>query len=329
VTQPPETTIPPERWLTRPAPIRRNAVILGVLVTFLWATSVVLIRIGVNDEAVDPLGFAGVRFALAAILLLPLALPRMRAAGNWRGSRRWLLGVAVYGLAMFCVAQVGFYVALGELTAATVGLFMGLTPVVAAVVALRSHHERASWLQLVGIGVLVAGVVVYFGLELPTEGTAVGLVTAASIPIVVGGSAMLGRRVAVDSEHHGGPISMTAIAMIVGSLATLALALVIEGVPSFSPTAWLLILWLAAVNTAFAYTLWAQSQRTLRAVESSVLGDLTVMLVALLGWVVLGEGLGLTQILGIALALAGVVVVQVAPVLKRPAHAEPGPADSA
>jgi len=312
-----ETTDPPGRWLTRPAPSRRNAVILGVLVTFLWATSVVLIRIGVNDEAIDPLGFAGVRFALAAILLLPLALPRMRAAGDWRGSRRWLLGVAVYGLLMFCAAQVGFYVALGELPAATVGLLMGLAPVVAAVVAMRSQHERASRLQLVGIGVLIAGVVVYFGLDLPQEGTPVGLIAAASIPIVVGGSAMLGRRVAVDSKHHGGPASMTAIAMIVGSLATLTLAFVIEGVPSFSPTAWLLILWLAAVNTALAYTLWAQSQRTLRAVESSVLGDLTVMLVALLGWVVLGEGLGIAQILGIALALAGVVVVQIAPVLKQ------------
>jgi drug/metabolite transporter (DMT)-like permease len=73
-------------------------------------------------------------------------------------------------------------------------------------------------------------------------------------------------------------------------------------------------------NTALTYTLWAQSQRSLRAVESSVLGDLTVVQVALLGWVVLGEGLHFAQIAGIVLALAGVVVVQIAPMLQARSH---------
>ncbi len=292
------------------------AVIIGVVVTFLWATSVVLIRIGVSDEDTEPIGFAGTRFALAAMLLLPLALPGIRAAPTWRGSRRWLSGVAVYGLLLFGAAQVGFYVALGELEASTVGLFMGLAPVVTAVVALRNRRERASRLQAGGMVVLIAGMVVYFGLEAPSSDATAGLLAAASIPIVVGGAAVLGRRVAVESTSYGGPASMTAIAMLVGAAMTLLLALLIEGIPSFDATTWLLIVWLAVINTALTYTLWAQSQRSLRAVESSVLGDLTVVQVALLGWVVLGEGLHLAQIVGIVLVLAGVVVVQIAPGLR-------------
>jgi hypothetical protein len=134
----------PGRWLNRPASSRRVAVIIGVVVTFLWATSVVLIRIGVSDEDIEPIGFAATRFLLAAMLLLPLALPGIRAAPTWQGSRRWLTGVAVYGLLLFCVAQVGFYLALGALEASTVGLLMGLAPVVTALVAVRSRHERAS-----------------------------------------------------------------------------------------------------------------------------------------------------------------------------------------
>lgn len=307
----------PGRWLDMPASSRWVAVIIGVVVTFLWATSVVLIRIGVSDEDIEPIGFAGTRFALAAMLLLPLALPGIRAAPTWQGSRRWLSGVAVYGLLLFGAAQVGFYLALGELEASTVGLFMGLAPVVTALVALRSKHERLSALQAGGMVVLIAGMFVYFGLEAPSSDATAGLLAAASIPIVVGGAAVLGRRVAVDSKGYGGPAAMTAIAMLVGAAMTLMLALLIEGVPSFSPTTWLLIVWLAVINTALTYTLWAQSQRSLRAVESSVLGDLTVVQVALLGWVVLGEGLHIAQIVGIVLTLAGVVLVQVAPVLPR------------
>ncbi len=306
----------PGRWLNGPTSSRRVAVAIGVLVTFLWATSVVLIRIGVSDESVEPIGFAGTRFALAALLLLPLALPGIRAAPPWRESRRWLSSVAIYGVLLFCVAQVGFYVALGEVEASTVGLFMGLAPVVTALVALQNRQERASVLQVVGIVILVAGVVVYFGLQAPPADTTTGLLAAASIPVVVGGAAVLGRRVAVGSSRHGGPASMTAIAMLVGAAATLLIALLLEGVPSFSLTTWLLIAWLAVVNTALTYTLWAQSQRSLLAVESSVLGDLTVIQIALLGWVVLGESLGIEQVVGIMLALSGVVVVQIAPVLR-------------
>ncbi len=300
-----------------PVPSRRVAIALAVVITFLWATSVVLIRVGLTEEDVQPLGFAGVRFTLAAILLLPLALPRLRAVRVWTADRQSLLGAAAYGLLMFCVAQVGFYVALGDLSAATVGLFMGLAPVVTAVVTMRSRQERASLLQVLGIGVLVAGVVVYFGLELPEGGPSVALLAGVSIPIVTGVGFRLGRYLALDARRlYGGPLGPTAVAMTVGGLATLALAIAVEGIPSFGLRAWLLIIWLAAVNTALTYTLWTQTQRTLRSVESSVFGDLTVILIALLGWVVLGESLDLVQIAGLLLAVAGVFLVQLAPALR-------------
>lgn len=302
----------------RPAPSRRAGVLIGVLVTFLWSISVVLIRIGVSEEGIDPIGFAGVRFTLGAMLLLPLAAQAMRAAEAGRPACGWLVRVALYGLLVFCVAQIGFYVALGELPAATIGLAMGIAPVVTTLVVMRSVHERASSLQVAGIAVLVVGVVAYFGLELPVGSSGLALLAAASIPVVLGGSARLGRHVAVDSRRYGGPIAMTALAMIVGGVATLVIAIVVEGVPAFDVVAWLLIAWLAIVNSALTYTLWAQSQRALRAVESSVLSDLVVLQIALLGWIVLGEGLGPTEVVGLALAVAGVVIVQVAPVLRRP-----------
>lgn len=301
-----------------PPPTRRRALILGVIVTFLWATSVILIRIGLTDEGIDPLAFAGVRFSLAALILLSLAFPRLRQARAWDAGRRPLLEVGLYGLLLFCLAQIAFVAALGELPAATVGLLMGLAPVVTAIFVIRSHHERASALQLVGIVVLIAGVLAFFGLAWPTGATPLAVLSAIAIPVVIGGSARLGRHVALNSRRlFGGPLGLTALAMSVGGFATLGLALTFEGMPSFSARAWLLILWLAAVNTALTYTLWTQTQRTLHAVESSVLGDLTVILVAVLGWIALDESLGPVQVMGLVLAVAGVMIVQLAPLLRR------------
>ena len=301
-----------------PAPSRRTAMALGILVTFLWATSVVLIRIGLTEEDLPPLGFAGVRFSLAAVVLLALAWPRLRASRVWSADPRSLSIAVIYGLLIFCVAQIGFVLALGDLSAATVGLLMGLAPVVTAVMTMRSDNERASLIQIVGIGVLVAGVVAYFGVDLPAGGLSVALLAGISIPLVAGVGFSIGRYLAIDARRlYGGPLGLTAVAMTAGGFSLLVMALLTEGIPDLSLRAWSLIVWLALVNTALTYTIWTHTQRTLRAVEASALGDLTVILIAVIGWLVLDEALGPVQVAGLLAAVGGVFLVQLAPSLRR------------
>jgi drug/metabolite transporter (DMT)-like permease len=71
-----------------------------------------------------------------------------------------------------------------------------------------------------------------------------------------------------------------------------------------------LIAWLAVVNTAFAFTLWNHTLRTLSAVESSVINSLMMPQIAILAYLFLGEMLNVREILGLALVGLGVVVVQ-------------------
>ncbi len=40
----------------------------AILVTVLWSSSWVLIRIGLDDESLPPLTFAGLRYGLAALV---------------------------------------------------------------------------------------------------------------------------------------------------------------------------------------------------------------------------------------------------------------------
>ena len=162
----------------------------------------------------------------------------------------------------------------------------------------------------------VLGVVAYFGVEPPDRDQLGFLLIALVVPLVVGIASVVGRGLAVDIGRYGGPLGMTAVAMLAGGSFTLVAALVTEGIPAFEPRAWLLILWLAAVNTAFTYTLWTQVLRSLRAVEASVLGDLTVLMTAVLGWLVLGEALGPVEIAGLVLTVVGVAIVQLAPMLR-------------
>ena len=97
------------------------AVLQARLVTFLWSTSWVLIKIGLDDLDIAPLSFAGLRYALAALILLPFGIRAMRGrAGNLPMDRRLGVRVAIYGLLFVAVAQGAQFAALSMLPATAV-----------------------------------------------------------------------------------------------------------------------------------------------------------------------------------------------------------------
>jgi drug/metabolite transporter (DMT)-like permease len=313
---------------------RPVALALALLVTFLWSTSWVLIKLGLDDLELPPLSFAALRYFLAALILLPLALPALRRARPWLGSRPLLGSVLLLGVLLYAVTQGAQFAALVHLPAVAVALILSTTPVLVGVLSLRG--ERASRLQVVGVGMLVVGAALYFGPFELGEGGALGLAIALVGMMANALAALLGRRLARDSiEQLGGVLVLTALSMLVGSLVLLAAGLLLDGLPALTSEAWLIIAWLAIVNTALAFTLWNQTLRTLTAVESSVVNDLMLVQIAVLAWVFLGEALSLLEILGLAIALVGILTVQLAPALGRrageaqePVPAAPGSAEA-
>jgi drug/metabolite transporter (DMT)-like permease len=71
-----------------------------------------------------------------------------------------------------------------------------------------------------------------------------------------------------------------------------------------------MILWLAVVNSAFAFTLWNRTLRTLSAVESSIINNTMLFQIATLAWVFLGETLTWKEVLGMVVAAVGTLAVQ-------------------
>ena len=70
------------------------------------------------------------------------------------------------------------------------------------------------------------------------------------------------------------------------------------------------------VNTAFAFTLWNHTLRTLSAVESSVINSLMMPQIAILALLFLDEALNAKEIWGLALVGVGVLIVQLKPRIK-------------
>lgn len=297
----------------------------ALFVTFLWSTSWVLIKIGLVDLELAPIGFAGARYVLAALLLLPLALRARRAMRRAPTSPigwRLAAAVAIYGLLFIAVAQGAQFGALALLPATAVNLVLSSIPAAVAVGALIRREEGPGIGQLAGIGLLVIGAALYFGpVEWGPE-AALGVGIALVCVAASAASGHLGRTLARDATVVlGGPLVLTAASMAVGAALLLAVGVAVEGLPQIDLRGWAIVAWLAVVNTAFAFTLWNHTLRTLTAVESSVINNTMVIQIAVLAVIFLGEELGVGQMLGLLAAGAGAVVVQVAPRLRRRAPA--------
>ncbi len=280
-----------------------RAVLEALLVSFLWSTSWALIKVGL--VGIPPLTFAGLRYALAFLCLLPIAL----RSGSLRGlGRRDWLALALLGLLLYAVTQGAQFVGLSLLPAATVSLLLSLTPVLVALGGLAFLGERLSRRQWIGLALFVRGSAAYFGTSAVPAGAAIGLAVVLVGALANAASSVLGR--SVNRRGHLEPLAVTVASMGVGAAILLASGLALQDLPSLGATEVAIVVWLAVVNTAFAFTLWNRTLRTLSAVESSVINNTMLAQVAVLAWALLGEALDARQVMGLLVAMVGALLVQ-------------------
>lgn len=287
---------------------RLNAILLALLVTVLWSTSWVLIKIGLRNE-LPALSFAGMRYGMAFLFLVPavLASPRERAILKSLNRSDWwtlsLLGVVIYTF-----AQSAQFISLAYLPSAMVSLVLNLSPAVVGIMSIFWWHEKAGRLQWFGIGLCLAGTLLYF-LPIVEGGLALAGILAALVALTANSaSTLMGRH--VNLQSHLSPLTITFVSMGIGSGLMLLSGGILYGFGNPSLTDWGIIAWMALVNTSFAYTLWNQTQRSLTPVESSLILSLMMPLIAFFAWVFLGETLSAKEIWGLVLVGLGVLIVQ-------------------
>jgi drug/metabolite transporter (DMT)-like permease len=98
--------------------------------------------------------------------------------------------------------------------------------------------------------------------------------------------------------------------MGVGAMALLAAGVYIQGFPRLSLLNWAIIAWLAVVNTAFAFTLWNHTLRSLSAMESSIINNTMMIQIPILALLFLNERMNGREWVGLLLAGLGILVVQ-------------------
>lgn len=282
------------------------AVVQALLVVFLWATSFVFVKIGLQD--IPPVTFAGLRYFLAFVCLLLVLLfnhSRIELKELPRGvwTRFILLGVLLYA-----GTQGAIFVALAYLPAVTVNMMWSFSSVVIALLGISLLSERPAWFQWAGMLLAILGAYIYFfPVDIPRNQT-VGVFVAIIGVLANAFSAILGREINRTSKHS--PLVVTVISMGVGSIILLIAGIAVEETPVLDFQNWVIILWLALVNTAFAFTLWNHTLRTLTAMESSIINGTMLLWVAIFAVIFLGETITSREMLGLVATGLGTIIVQ-------------------
>ena len=285
-----------------------TAILQAVFITFLWSTSWVLIKFGLRNQ-LPALTFAGLRYFTAFLCLIPFVVfnpsERDRIKNLSRSDWLWL---AILGLFVITLTQGAQFLSLAYLPAAMVSLVANLTSVVVGVAGIWLIRESPSQLQWIGVGVTVVGVGVYFLPISITGAIGLGLLVAVVGMLSNAASSLLGRK--LNLQDHLSPLVVTFVSMGIGSVLLLAIGVLTQGFGNPSLSDWAIIGWLAVVNTAFAFTVWNHTLRTLSAIESSVINSLMMPQIAVLAYFFLGETLSIKEVIGLLLVGIGVVIVQ-------------------
>ncbi|MBB6099278.1 drug/metabolite transporter (DMT)-like permease [Deinobacterium chartae] len=286
-------------------PPRLHAALLALFVTFLWSTSWVLIKLGLHD--LPPLPFAGLRYALAFLCLLPFALLEGTRTSRWPGPRE-LRGLVLLGLVQYTLTQGAQFLALAYLPATTLSLLLTFTPALVAALAAALLRESLTAAQAWGTLLLLGGAALYFGPQAGSGVSPIGLAVALIGLLANASQVLLGR--AFGRAGRLSALQITTVSMGAGAAALLSGGTLTQGWPVLTEHHLLLLGWLAVVNTALAFTLWNVALRHLSALEASLINNTMLVQIALLALVFLNERPSAVQWAGMALALVGVVIAQ-------------------
>jgi drug/metabolite transporter (DMT)-like permease len=283
-----------------------KAVLQALFVVFLWATSWVLIKIGLQD--IPALTFAGLRYTMAFLCMLPIMLFSRQSRSLRKISRNTWGRLALLGIIYYAITQGAVFVALAYLPAVTVNLLFGFSNIAVAVMGILFLAEYPTRFQWSGVLLAILGTLIYFYPVTLLSNQLFGILVAIIGLVANSGSSILGREINRRGDIH--PLNVTTISMGIGSIPLLIAGIAVQGMPTMTTQGWIIIAWLAVVNTAFAFTLWNLTLRSLSAMESSIINGTMLIWIPILAVIFLQEQVSTKEVIGLVVVAIGTLFVQ-------------------
>lgn len=232
---------------------KRNTIFWAVIACLLWSTAYAGIKLGLQYDT--PLHFAGVRFIISGLMLLPFTVKPATYLRMIRENYKLVLSVMVLQTLMNYSL---FYLGMDLVPGALRAVIVGSQPLVTAVVAAMMHdEERLTRSKIITIIFGISGVILIsagrqaFRIGTAMEFLGVVLILGANIATAVS-------NVIVSLKSRGmNPIVLSSFSLGVGGVILYLVSIPVEGtVRDYRPFLyWADLAWLSFMS-AFAFSLW-------------------------------------------------------------------------
>jgi drug/metabolite transporter (DMT)-like permease len=285
---------------------------LLVLITMLWGSAFVAQKTAM--DFMGPLTFAAIRYAIAAVCVVPLAIWEIRG-GRLKAvsGRDWgaIAAIAIFFFLGVWLQQAGLTMTTVTNSGFLTSLYVLFVPLLAIAVLKLVPHPIV-WL---GMPMALVGVYLLNGARLdsinPGDLLVIGSAVAWAFQILL---------IGVVSKRTGLPITISVICFAATALLSTAGAFASE-TPSLAGIGegWIEILYTAVLSTAVAFTLQAVAQQYVPPANAAIILSAEGLFAALGGALLLSERLNLIGYTGAALIFLAIVMVEAVPALRRPA----------
>ncbi|MEP7239695.1 MAG: DMT family transporter [Devosia sp.] len=292
-----------------PRPI---AVLLLVICTLLWGIAFVFQKAAMAH--MGPLTFTAIRYIGGAVLLLPFAIPELRARRAAVGPLRlaphqwWQL------LALVLSFFAGVWLQQAALQTATVtngGFLTALYVIFTPLVGFALFRARPHAIAYLGAPMALVGIYLLTGVSLGGFSFSDGLLVLGAV-----GWAIQIAVLAPLVKQTGLPVALSALTFLVTGLLALAGMPLLEH-PTWEgiSASWIEILYTTVFSTSIAFTLQAIGQRYVPPANAAIILSAESLFAAIAGAILLGERLPPLGYLGAGLIFVAILMVEAVPAL--------------
>lgn len=279
--------------------------ILLVFVAIIWGLNYVVTKISLRE--MNPLVFNSLRFVIGAVICWIILLLKEK---DFRVSKRELVHLLMMGIVAHGINQVAFVYGVSKTSASTSSLILAATPMCVAFLASLLKLEKANNKTIMGIIISFGGVAL----------------------VVMGAAGGKG----VSMESHFGNI-LIVIATLFWSLYTIMIRLYFKDISivkvttysmtltaiffsmislkpilaaswdTYSSIAWGGVVFSGVFVFGISYILWNIGVRKVGATRTSIYANLPPFISILSGWLILGEVITKTQLMGGMLIIYGLI----------------------
>jgi probable blue pigment (indigoidine) exporter len=280
-----------------------RALFMGLAFAFMWSSAFTSARMIVMDA--PPMYALSFRFLLSGLIGVAIAL----ALGqSWRLTPAQWRATVIFGVAQNALYLGLNFIAMQWIEASMAAIIASTMPLVVALAGFVLFRDRLHPVAVAGLVAGFGGVVLIMGARMGGAGldpTGVGLCVIGVLALAVATMSMRG------ASSGGNVMMIVGLQMLVGSAMLIGPAIALET---------LVINWNLRLVLAFLYTtlvpglaatwVWFLLVQRIGAVRGATYHFLNPFFGVAVAAVLLGETLGLTDLIGVAVIMAGILAVQ-------------------